>query len=338
MERDKIQKTRFSHLNGEKISNYFSLGSCLDGLNFLVKNLFGLELTVVPPNPGEVWHSSVRKVQVTHEKEGLIGYIFMDLLTRPRKCGHASTFAIEFARYDPLTNKQLGVPKVALICNLGFSNGVPLLSLSGVETLFHEFGHCLSGLLSRTQFHHASGTRAPLDFVETPSTLMEHFAWDHRVVKHFAKHYETGEVLPESVLQNLRQSNHMFEALTTQQQIYFALFDQIIHSNPHANLFKLAKELKEEYTNIPYCDNTHWFSSFGHFSQYPAGYYAYLFCHMFSANIWRTCFLDDPLNRDAGEKYRKEILQYGGAKGLITTCIFNFLLLLIRFFSKMKSS
>jgi len=331
-----IAKAKRFHLSGNDLSDYFSLGHCMDGLNLVVSNLFGLQLKLVPMDQNESWHSSVRKLEVSHEHQGLIGYVYLDLFPRPYKFNHSATFAIRFPK---VISSEVTVGRVALVCNFGgndrnrsrnssYNNGTRdhdsgqrfssplLLSHSEAETLFHEFGHCLSGLLSRTSYFHLSGTRAPLDFVEMPSTLMEFFVWDHRVVRKFARHYVTGKVLPEETLQSLRRSKNAFSAMDTQQQVCYALLDQRLHSCHPLGMSTsdLYKELKNKHTLVPYVENTHWHSRFGHLVGYGAGYYSYLFCRMFSSNIWFKLFEKDPLSREAGERYRKEILHYGGAR------------------------
>lgn len=287
----------------------------MEGLNLVVTNLFGIRIEPVPLQKGESWHPSVYKVQLVHETEGLIGYIYLDLFPRSEKTFNAATFALEFAQIDPKTQNTRTIPKVALVCSIGsFDGGLSLLNLYEVETLFHEFGHCLSGILSRTEFHHASGTRGALDFIETPSTLMEFYVYDHRVVKEFARHYKTGEILPENILKSMRKTRYFFSGMDTQFQIVSSLFDQKVHSTSNPNFFKLTQELQNQHTFIPYIEGTHWFSSFSHLAAYAAGYYSYLYSRIFSSSIWHQSFSKNPFDRNAGEKYRREILQYGGSK------------------------
>jgi intermediate peptidase len=238
------------------------------------------------------------------------------LFSRANKFSHAATFAINFPKIDE-ANNLMDIPRIALVCSFNDPrNPAQLLSHGEAETLFHEFGHCLSALLSRTRFQHASGTRSALDFVETPSTLMEHFLWDPRVLKLFAKHHQTGADLPEDVLANLCASQHMFSAIDTQQQLTYSLFDMAVHG-PHPlkqSTTEILKDLQNKHTTIPFVDGTYWHARFGHLTGYGAGYYSYLFCRVFSANIWRKCFAMDPLSRQSGERYRRELLQYGGVR------------------------
>lgn len=190
---------------------------------------------------------------------------------------------------------------------------------SEVETLFHEFGHALHSLLSQTEFQHLSGTRAQLDYVETPSHLFEYFAWDYRVVREFARHHETNEPIPRDMMAGLRNSKHMFAAMDTQTQCLYSLLDlkvfgeQPLPFDPPTTTSAL-KHLQNETTLVPHVDGTFWHTRFGHLIGYGAGYYSYLYARVFAADIWTTCFQDDPLSSSAGEKLFQELMVHGGAK------------------------
>lgn len=193
----------------------------------------------------------------------------MDLFSRRNKFNGSATFAIK------LGPKPI-VPTVALVCDFDSRPHPTLLFHYELETLFHEFGHCLAGLLSRTQYQHVNGMRAALDFVETPSTLMEFFAWDYRILRLFARHYITGDVLPKELLIEQKKGKQLFSALETQQQVCLALFDQTIHGwNPHQSktmsTTTVLEQLQNQHTFIPFVPGTHWHSTFGHLVGYGAG-------------------------------------------------------------------
>ena len=185
-------KTVFLNIYSYSIQ-YFSLGHCMAGLNLIANCLFGITLEVVPTKKGESWDRYVKKLRLSHETEGLIGYVYMDLFPRTGKFNSAANFAIEFAYatpkkealeegrreedFLPRTSHEEDieegflVPKVALVCNFDEPISVlgrpSLLSYDEVETLFHEFGHTLSNLLSRTRFQHTAGTRCGTQRVES---------------------------------------------------------------------------------------------------------------------------------------------------------------------------
>jgi intermediate peptidase len=198
----------------------------------------------------------------------------------------------------------------------GAGPSVALLNHHEVETLFHEFGHGLHSLLSRTTFQHLSGTRAAMDFVETPSHLFENYAWDPQFLPIMARHYATGEVISEDTVQKLIKSRNQFRCIETQSQILYALFDQALFGVPNPNrgsTTDLFAKLHRE-NNVPYAEGTHWHSRFGHLVTYGAGYYGYLYSQVFAADIWKHSFQGDSLRRESGERVWRDMLIHGGAK------------------------
>ncbi|KAG2764254.1 Mitochondrial intermediate peptidase [Phytophthora cactorum] len=314
----KAQKHR---IDSRVISEYFPLENCLKGLHLLCSALFGLELKQIPMlNASERWHEDVVKLALTRNGETL-GYIYFDLYPRPDKYNHAAHFTIRCGKRLSETTYQK--PIVALVCN--FNKPAPdspsLLTHAEVETLFHEFGHAMHSLLSRTEFQHLSGTRATLDFVETPSHLFEYFAWDYRVVSEFAHHYRTGAPLPAAMMQGLRASKTMFAAMDTQTQCLYSMLDlQLFGEQPlpcsPPTTTQMLHQLQNSSTLVPHVDGTYWHTRFGHLIGYGAGYYSYLYARVFAADIWHTNFVGSqgPLNREAGEKLYQKLMVHGGAK------------------------
>ncbi|CAI5981149.1 unnamed protein product [Closterium sp. NIES-64] len=234
------------------ISSYFPLHACVRGMAVLVKSLFNAHLEPVPTAPGEAWAPDVTKFSLTHVDQGPLGFIYLDLHPRRGKFSHAAHFTIRCGRRKhlpldskghllPFPHSSTGshsnsssssdgyqLPVVALVCNFAASSRSSpcLLAHHDVETLFHEFGHALHSLLSRTAFQHLSGTRAALDFVEVPSNLLEYFVWDHRFLGEFAVHHSTGEPIPRSLVDSLRASKSMLAASDLQTQVVYSLMDQ----------------------------------------------------------------------------------------------------------------
>ena len=163
------------------------------------------------------------------------------------KCDYAATFPLRFSKtvaelpasvqapHCPLEHPaelvgQASLPRVAIVMACAQAHaGARTLAHDDVETLFHEFGHALAGLLSRTQFQHVAGTRVALDFAEVPSTLLERYVWRPDVVRRFARHRHTGDALPESTLRVLGARRAQFAGLDEQRQALLALFDQRLH-------------------------------------------------------------------------------------------------------------
>lgn len=295
------------------LSDYLSLENCLEGLSILSSELFGLKLNRVTAEKGELWAPNVIKMEVLHEKDGPVGTIYLDLFARPSKLVSTANYALRFAHRDRSTTNKYHKPAVVLVCSF---NGESL-SLTEVEALFHEYGHCLHTLLSRTEFQHHAGTRGPMDWVETPSTLMETFATDYRVLERFAFHHSTGKPLPIQLLNEYHASQSLFSASTVLDSILLSMIDQRFHG-PHpptgGSSTALLAAAQLELTGVPLHANTYAHGNFTHLAcGYAASYYSYLYCRAFSSGLWRKLFMANPLSRTAGETYRKCILQPGGS-------------------------
>uniref|UniRef100_A0A3Q2D239 Mitochondrial intermediate peptidase n=1 Tax=Cyprinodon variegatus TaxID=28743 RepID=A0A3Q2D239_CYPVA len=297
-------------------SPYFSLGACMEGLNNLFSQLYGVSLMSEHPGAGEVWSEDVRKLAVVHETEGLLGYIYCDFFQRRDKPHQDCHFTIRGGRWCQETD-QYQLPVVVLMLSLPHpTKSAPTLLTPGMmENLFHEMGHAMHSMLGRTRYQHVTGTRCATDFAEVPSILMEYFATDYRVISQFARHYETGQPLPESMVTRLCESKKVCGAADTQLQIFYAALDQIYHSQPHnRSTTEILKEMQEKFYGLPYIPNTAWQLRFSHLIGYGAKYYSYLMSRAVASMVWKQCFVQDPLNREMGERYRREMLAHGGAK------------------------
>ncbi|KAL0282898.1 UNVERIFIED_CONTAM: Mitochondrial intermediate peptidase, mitochondrial [Sesamum angustifolium] len=295
---------------------FFSLPQCIEGLKVLAESLFGVKCHDIPLGHGESWHPDVLKLSLHHPDEGDLGYLYLDLKSRKGKHPICAHFAIKGGRRISKTDYQL--PIVALVCNFSGSNFASVhLHHSDVETLFHEFGHALHSLLSRTDYQHFSGTRVVLDFAETPSNLFEYYAWDYRVLRKFAKHNSTGDPIPEKLVKSLIGAKNMFAATELQRQVFYALIDQALHTMQPLSVkdtVSIVADLKREHTSWKYVEGTHWHTRFSHLVTYGAGYYSYLYAKCFAATIWQKTLQQDPLSPAAGSALRSKFLQHGGAK------------------------
>lgn len=316
-----MMKSSAYNLNSSVIGSYFSISHCLKGLNILVESLFGASFHQVPFAPGESWHPDVMKLSLYHPQEGDLGFLYLDLYSRVGKYPSCAHFAIRGGCRISETEYQL--PIVALVCNFSASPGSSTSKLNhwDVETLFHEFGHALHSLLSRTDYQHFSGTRVVLDLAETPSNLFEYYAWDYRFLKTFAKHCTTGDTIPEKLVEAMNGARNMFAATELQRQIFFAMTDLSLFGEPPAtpiDTIQIVADLKRKYTCWDHIDGTHWHTRFSHFINYGAGYYSYLYARCFASTIWQEICHEDPLSPSTGMAIRSKLLQHGGAKDPIS--------------------
>ncbi|TYI53485.1 hypothetical protein E1A91_D11G007400v1 [Gossypium mustelinum] len=166
-------------------------------------------------------------------------------------------------------------------------------------------------------YQHFAGTRVALDFAETPSNLFEYYARDYRVLKKFARHYSTGEVIPEKLVKSLNGARDMFAATELQRQIFYALVDQTLFGEQLSvprDTNSIVAHLKRQQSNEKHVEGTHMHIRFSHFLTYGAGYYSYLYAKCFAATIWKKLCQEDPLSPTTGTLLRTKLLQYGGAK------------------------
>lgn len=331
-------------VSDDSTQGYFTVENSINGMKTLVSDLFGIEMKEVDIPIEERWDidmtsnaedriskgAALRKFEFHHEHDGALGSMYFDLHPREGKFVHAAHFTIRCGRNredDVESDRQL--PIVALVCNLSpsSSDSDSLLSHSEVETLYHEFGHGVHSLLSRCSFQHLSGTRAAMDFVETPSHFFETFARDSSFLsKVLARHYTTGKPMSEIRAQHLKQSHNDFRSVEVQTQIVHSRFDQALFGeNPccpalgGSSTTDVFEKLHKE-AGVPFAIGTHWHSRFGHLVSYGAGYYGYLYAQVFAADIWSSC-MSANINstqssslREGGTKIWKDMLIHGGGK------------------------
>ncbi|KAG7099592.1 Mitochondrial intermediate peptidase [Marasmius oreades] len=322
-----------------------TVGTVFMALSRLFKHMYGISLRPVHPEPGEVWHSDVHKLEVVDEEKGIIGWIFADLFARRGKAGGAAHYTVRCSRKtdddDERNDGDLGeevqqslefeavkrhklpgqegvyqLPLVVLLCEFAppsASRGPTVLEWHEVNTLFHEMGHAMHSMIGRTDYQNVSGTRCATDFVELPSILMEHFLNSPTVLSLFSPD-STGATVPQT-------GNHHVDpchSIDTYQQFLLAALDQLYHSSlPLSSDFSstaIHADLINSSGLIPYVKGTSYQTQFGHLFGYGATYYSYLLGRAIASRVWSNVFSRDPLDREVGEKYKREVLRYGGGK------------------------
>lgn len=316
------------------LSQYLSLSNCLRAMKLLTKTLFGIRMEEMELEEGERWdiikdahgnttaapnskEEQIRKFIVSEEDTGReLGTMYLDLHPRPGKYTHAAHFTVRCGCLENGPESDYQKPIVALVCNMN-TGEASFSSHQEVETFFHEFGHAMHSLLSRTSFQHMSGTRAAMDFVETPSHWMEHYAWCEHFLPLLAINAD-GEPLPESMIKGLSQSRNQFRFLEMQKQIVLSKFDQTIFGpQPFDSQRMSTKEVwaaMHRQSGVPFAEGTHWYTNIGHLVTYGSAYYGYLYSQVFADAIWNELFRKQSLNRSSGERIWKKMLVHGGAR------------------------
>lgn len=312
-----------------EVSQYLSLENCVTSLQALVEKLFGIEMKEETLTEVEQWdvaqgsgtRSRVRRFVFTAPDGRPLGIMYMDLHPREGKYTHAAHFTVRCGCKTEFDTEEFQFPIIALVCNLSADDGDGqlLLSHGEVETLFHEFGHGLHSLLSRTLFQHMSGTRGAMDFVETPSHLMENFAWHADTFLRRTENHSNGQSMPEELIVKLQQSRYAFSTIERYNQILYAMLDQKLFGGgvdtvQNKNVTtKIFADLHYQL-GVPYAIGSHWHSRFGHLVTYGAGYYGYLYAQVFAGDLWKHLFAESQDLRKSGNVLWHGMLQHGGAK------------------------
>ena len=310
---DALRRTEFG-VDQDRISEYFALDPTMEGMFAITGDVFGLEYRVVPET--QAWHESVRLYEVLDRASGRhVAHFYADLFPREGKFGHAAAFPLVIGHRG--ADGPYVPPVSAIVANFTppSADRPSLLRHAEVATLFHEFGHILHMSLTRAEFARFSGAQTEWDFVEAPSQIMEHWAWDPSVLARFAKHHVSGKPMPEDLLMQLTRARFVNVGLKTAMQAYYGQLDLALHAEPVTPDMDLAMRRTFEVTGLPYPEGTFFLSGFGHLQGgYDAGYYGYLWANVIGDDMFSRFASEGILSRSVGAEYRREILEPGGSR------------------------
>lgn len=311
-----LKQEKYS-ISDEQIRPYFPLNKVLSGLFNLVKNLFGIE---VRPHLGmDTWHKDVSFYDIHDEDGNLLGGFYTDLYARERKNGGAWMDSCVGRRYRQ--DGSLQTPVAYLICNFmpPIGDKPALLNHDEVETLFHEFGHCLHHLLTTVDVSSLAGiNNVPWDAVEVPSQFMENFTWQPEVLDLLTCHVDTGAKLPAELLANMLASRNYHSALAMLRQLEFAIFDLKVYGvkKLSGTVQELLNEVRKEVSVLPTADFNRFQNSFTHIfaGGYSAGYYSYKWAEVLSSDIFAKFEESgNVMSSEVGHEYLHKILENGGS-------------------------
>jgi len=307
-------------VDSKEVQQYFPIERVIDGLFTITQSLYGLEYRDVTEQASargrELWHPDVKLYEVRDkDSQEMIGEFYLDLHPRENKYNHAAMWGL-YPRKE-WSDGSVQKPLAALVCNFTkpTEDKPSLLTHDEVETFFHEFGHCLHGILTETSLGEFSGTNVARDFVEAPSQMFENWVWDPEVLRTFAKHYETGETFPDDLLDGMLKARYLGSALEAEHQFYYGLVDLSYHSSSDGELdtSEVSDELFEEVELYEPVPNTFFQASFGHLVGYQAGYYGYMWSLVYAQDMFQRFKQDGLLNPEAGAYYREKVLGRGGS-------------------------
>ena len=321
---EKLRQERFD-LDQEALRPWFPLPQVLDGLFGLCNRLFKVDIRAAD-GEAPIWHEDVRFFRVFGSEGQPIAAFYLDPFSRPAS-KRGGAWMDECLGRRRQADGSLVLPVAYLICNQTPPVGETpsLMSFDEVETLFHEFGHGLQHMLTTVEEPDAAGiSNVEWDAVELPSQFMENWCLDRATLMGMARHWETGEPLPEEEFNKLQQSRTFNSGLATLRQVHFALTDLKLHSSWTRDLGLTPNELRLEIadttTVMAPIPEDHFLCAFGHIfaGGYSAGYYSYKWAEVLSADAF-AAFEEVGLDREeaiqaTGARFRDTVLSLGGSQ------------------------
>ena len=313
---EKLRKAKYA-LDEEEIKPYFELGNVRKGAFGVATKLYGLQFEQVNDMP--VYNPEVEVFKVTDADGSLVGFLYTDYFPRAGKRPGAWMNNI-----SPQYIDENGVDHRPVIINVGNFNkptaGNPsLLSMDDVETLFHEFGHALHGLLSKAHYKNLSGTNTPRDFVELPSQFMENYAYEPEVLKTYAFHYQTGEVIPDELIEKINNAGKFNQGFVTTELLSASILDMDFHELTSAeglDVNGLEKASMEKMGMIDEIIVRYRPTFYNHIftTGYEAGYYSYTWAAVLDADAFAAFKETGNLFDQETAKRFRHLLEQGGTR------------------------
>ncbi len=312
---EKLKKKLFN-LDDEQLKPYFKLENVISGVFQVAQKLFGLQFEEVFTI--DTYHEEVKTYNVLDKDGHFISLFYADFHPRKGKRGGAwmTSFKSQYIK-DGINER----PHISNVCN--FTPSTPskpsLLTFNEVTTLFHEFGHGLHGMLANTTYPSLSGTSVYWDFVELPSQMLENWCYEKEALELFARHYETGEIIPMELIQKIKDSATFQEGMQTLRQLSFGLLDMAWHGkNPNqiTDVKSYENEAFSDTSLYPDTPETCMSTSFSHIFQggYSSGYYSYKWAEVLDADAFAYFKENGIFNKEIAEKFKDHILSKGGTE------------------------
>ena len=313
-------KQKLFNLDDEILKPYFQLENVLQGAFTIANKLFGLTFKEI--DTIEKYHADVQTFEVLDDKNELVALFYADFFPRKGKRNGAWMTSFKPQYIQNGVNER---PHISNVCN--FTPPTPtkpsLLTFNEVTTLFHEFGHGLHGMLANTTYPSLSGTSVFWDFVELPSQMMENWCYEQEALALFAKHYETGEIIPQDYVEKIKESASFLEGMATLRQLSFGLLDMAFHSTNPTDItdIKAFEKAAFEGTSLyPDVAENCMSVSFSHIFQggYSSGYYSYKWAEVLDADAFAYFQEKGIFNTEVATKFKDNILSKGGTEHPMT--------------------
>ena len=309
------EQLRKYNIDSEMLRPYFQLQKVKDGIFGLATRLYGITFRLQPDI--EVYHPDVEAYEVFDADGSFLAVLYADFFPRASKQSGAwmTDFSEQFVDEAGTDHR----PHVSIVMNLTkpTEEKPSLLTLSEVETFLHEFGHALHSIFSKVHYKAQSGTNVLRDFVELPSQLMENFAVEPEFLHTFANHYETGEPLPDELIQRIRQSRNFHCGYACIRQLSFCMLDMAYHTLTEPlteDILDFESKAWSRTQLLPAVPDTNMSVQFSHIMSggYAAGYYSYKWAEVLDADAFSLFLEKGIFDKETASRFRREILSKGG--------------------------
>jgi len=315
---EKLKQKKYA-ISDEDLKPYFPVDQVIQGLFDLVQQLFNIRIEQIE-NGIDLWHDDVRYYEIKNADDQLLASFYFDLYARQHKRGGAWMDSY-CSRFHDGENQQLPVAYMTCNSTPPIGDDPALFTHHEVETIFHEFGHGLHHMLTQIDHLDISGiSGVEWDAVELPSQFMENWCWEREALNMFAKHYQTGESIPDDLFEKMQASKNYHSAMGMVRQLEFSLFDMQIHLASDADdgnkIHEILQAVRKRVSVVTPPEYNRFENSFGHIfaGGYAAGYYSYKWAEVLSADVYEKFKEDGIFNRETGKAYYDEILSVGGSR------------------------
>ncbi len=314
---EKIRKAKYD-LDEQEVKPYLSLENVQNGVFGVCEKLYGLKFEKVENAP--VYHPEATLWKVSEKNGDHVGVLYMDFHPRASKRGGA--WMTSYSEQSIVNGKRIA-PVISIVCNFTKPVGdtPSLLTFDEALTYFHEFGHALHGLLSNTKYESLSGTNVSRDFVELPSQVLENWGSDPAVLKTYAKHYKTGEAIPDALIKKIDQVGTFDQGFATVEYLAASLLDMDYHTQTepitiNVDTFEDAsmKKIGLSRAILPRYRSTYFLHIFSDPVGYASGYYSYIWSGVLDTDAFEAFKSTDLFNPEKAEAFRKNILEKGNTE------------------------
>lgn len=310
---EKIRKAKYD-LDENEVKQYFKLENVHQGVFGTVEKLWGLKFKERKDLP--TYHPEAVAYEVSEADGSLVGILYMDF--HPRESKRGGAWMTSFSDQKMKDGKRVP-PVISIVCNFSKATGdnPALLTFDEVSTYFHEFGHALHGLLSNTTYVTQAGTNVPTDFVELPSMIMENWATQPEVLKMFAKHHKTGEVMPNALVDKIKNAANYGQGFAKGEYLASSILDLDYHmmtENWEGNPVRFEEEKMKKAGLISSIIPRHSSTYFNHIFSggYSAGYYSYVWSEVLDSDAFSVFQEKGVFDQATAQSFRKNILERGG--------------------------